>query len=168
MKSFTQPTNLSIVVGQNPPPEIATIGNGFEHSIKVKHLVFAAARYLCDNYEYSLLQDRFGQVWVQKDAHMIVPNGARRIIVKTTQIKPPDDWLKLIQIKVHSRCNTKKYPRAPYAIGVLALYENVDPGHLQRSSIPLYLLDAPYRSRLVLKPVNAWMVFRSKLILAVA
>lgn len=163
MRPENQPANLSEVVRNHPPKDVSDITAPLERLVAHRQVVFAAAYYLNVVCDYTLLQDRFGQVWVQRDEEMIIPSGARCVIVKTVRMEQPLEWLTFIHAKIRDACKFRIHPNIPYVIGFLALYEGVEAWRLDRTLIPLYLFNSVHHSGLILKPVNAWMIFRSKL-----
>ncbi|KAF8249721.1 hypothetical protein K440DRAFT_660168 [Wilcoxina mikolae CBS 423.85] len=157
----TQPANLSLIVRANPPPSLLSITDTFEYTVALRQVVFGAARFLSEEFQFEVLQDRSGNVWVQKADHMVVPVGGRRVLVNSLEYDQPLDWLHLILNQVRMQCRSTIPPNVPYTVGVLAIYEGVNPTSLLPSMIPIYLQTGPQSANLRLKPVNAWMVYRS-------
>jgi len=93
---------------------------------------------------------------------MVVPVGGRRVLVNSLEYEQPLDWLQSIHNLIRIQCRGTIPPNVPYTIGVLAIYEGVNPASLLPNMIPIYLQTGPQNANLRLKPVNAWMVYRSR------
>jgi hypothetical protein len=161
----TLPVNISMVVRQNPPITVEQVSQPLERVVVLNQAVFATARIFIEGYQFEAVLDKIGDVWVQKvesRCQMIVPVGGRRITVNPLGFDLPSDWLNTICGIVHQKSINTISPHVPYAIGVLAVYENAEPKDVKWSLVPAYLRVSPRNAALTLKPVNAWMVFRGK------
>jgi hypothetical protein len=155
--NFT-PVNVSVVVRENPPTSVVGLAD-IDRTIFLRQHTFSAARYLFNDLGHTILQDRFGDIWTQKTNHMVIPIGGRRIIIKDGDSEVDLEWLRAIVIKVRGLSRRTIATNVPYAMGVLAIYEGCAPSEIPKDRIPSYLTTSqPFR----LKPVNAWMAFRSK------
>jgi hypothetical protein len=155
--NFT-PVNISVVVRENPPTSVAGVAN-IDCTILLRQHTFSVARYLINELGHTVLQDRFGEIWSQKTSYMVVPIGGRRIIIQDSNSEVDLEWLRAIVIKVRGLSRRTIATNVPYAMGVLAIYEGCAPSEIPKNRIPAYLSTS---QAFRLKPVNAWMAFRSK------
>ncbi|CCX07902.1 Similar to mating type protein MAT1-1-1 [Tuber melanosporum]; acc. no. ADU56595 [Pyronema omphalodes CBS 100304] len=162
-KMNTIPVNLSTVVEDAPPMAVTKFTDPFDYALAMRRAVYGAARYLDQEFNYAVLQDKMGRIWTQLTDNMIIPIGGRRIVVSALTYDQPQDWLDTIIREVRNKGRNSLNCNFPYAIGVLALYEGIAPSKFPESLIPLYLQTGhgPNRVTPHLKPINAWMAFRS-------
>lgn len=155
------PVNVTAIVRQNPPDSADGLAC-IDRSIVLRQHSLLAARYMADNVDHTIMQDRFGNLWSHKTNHMIVPVGGRKILIKQTNYEADPKWLKFIASRIRAASRNAIADHIPYAMGILAIYEGCEPSAIPKNRIPIYLITTTAGQQLQrLKAVNAWMAFRT-------
>jgi len=159
-RPYTQPVNLTVIVEKFPPPEISAGISALSLAVYIHKSILCAARFLSEKFHFQIMQDKWGDYWVQKAFDIIVPIGGRRVFSIITDISHSIDWLDRIHMKVKGLCRSRISGDVPYATGVVALYEKLAPVDVLMSMIPSYLGAPDTRHLMELTPVTVWTLFR--------